>query len=185
MSLSICVYCASSNRVPQHYLDAARELGEGIARRGHRLVYGGGKVGLMGEVARAVQTQGGHVTGVIPEALRDLELALESADKMIVTRDMYERKATMARLADAFIALPGGFGTLEEISEIIAHRLLNFHEKPCVILNLSGFYDALLAQFDRFAAEGFADAAHRHLYHETRTVPETLDLLERLHAKSL
>jgi uncharacterized protein (TIGR00730 family) len=166
-------------------VDAARELGEGIAQRGHRLVYGGGKVGLMGEVALAVLAHGGHVTGVIPEALRDLELALESADKMIVTRDMYERKATMARLADAFIALPGGFGTLEEISEIIAHRLLSVHEKPCVILNLNGFYDALLAQFDRFSDEGFADETHRYQYHETRSVPETLDLLERLHAESL
>jgi len=115
---------------------------------------------------------------VIPLALRTPELAHEGVTELVVTRDMHERKATMARRSDAFVALPGGFGTLEEITEIVAHRQLRIHRKPCVILNLDGYYDSLLAQFDRAFREGFAGEEHRENYRAARTVAETLDFIE-------
>ncbi|HUT26417.1 MAG TPA: TIGR00730 family Rossman fold protein, partial [Sumerlaeia bacterium] len=117
MGKSICVYCASSSSVDGAYLAAARELGAAMAARGHALVYGGGNNGLMGELAQAALAGGAHVTGVIPEALRAKHLALETVDELIVTGTMHERKAAMSARADAFIALPGGFGTFEEIIE--------------------------------------------------------------------
>ena len=178
MNKAICVFCGSSSAVDGLYVQAARDLGTAMAERGHSLVFGGGKIGLMGEVAGAIMDGGGSVVGVIPEALKDLELALESVDELIVTDGMHERKATMARRADAFVALPGGFGTLEEITEIIAHRQLKIHPKPCVILNLDGYYDPLIAQFERGFDEGFIKEIYRNMYQVTRSVSETLDFIE-------
>ncbi|MFW6286962.1 MAG: TIGR00730 family Rossman fold protein [Candidatus Sumerlaeota bacterium] len=175
---TICVFCASSDRVDRAYMYLAEEMGREAAARGHGLVYGGGKVGLMGVMADAALAEGGEVIGVIPEALRDLELAHEGASEMIVTRDMHERKATMARRSDAFIALPGGFGTFEEITEVMAHRQLELHTKPCVILNAVGYYDPLLEQFERAFSHGFASERYRSNYHVAGSVPEALDFIE-------
>lgn len=178
MALSICVYCSSSNQLAPHYPQAAAQLGRAIGERGHQLVYGGGKVGLMGIVARSAMEAGARVTGVIPEALVERELALQSVDELIVTSNMHERKATMALRADAFIALPGGFGTWEEIIEIVTHRLLSLHAKPCVILNLKGYYDPLLEQFERGFVEGFVAREHRCHYEVAETVEAALDTIE-------
>lgn len=180
---AICVFCGSGLGANGLYEDAARELGAEMARRGHALVYGGGKVGLMGAAAQAILAGGGRVVGVIPEAMREMELAFESVSELIVTDGMHERKATMARRSDAFVALPGGFGTLEEITEVIAHRQLKIHPKPCVILNLNGYYDSLLEQFEVGFREGFIKEVYRGMFRATRSVIETLDFIEAFEVK--
>ncbi|NQU43781.1 TIGR00730 family Rossman fold protein [bacterium] len=177
--LSICVYCASSSAIPQAYVAAARELGEAISLRKHTLVYGGGKVGLMGTVAQACLDGGARVIGVIPEVLKARELAMETVDELIVTRDMHQRKATMAARADGFIALPGGFGTFEEILETITHRLLGLHQKTCVILNINNYYRPLLEQFDQALQQGFACKEFLGHYLVAQTPNEALDLIEQ------
>ena len=142
--LSVCVFCASSSGLPEVYRRGARELGAELARRGHRLVYGGGDVGLMGELARAAHRQGGRIVGVIPRALVERELAYGPADELLVTETLRERKAEMDARADAFVALPGGFGTLEELLEVITLRQLRLHRRPVVLLNLNGYWDPFL-----------------------------------------
>jgi hypothetical protein len=154
--VNLCIYCSSSNAVDTVYFEAARRVGHQLAARGDNLIYGGADIGLMGTVARAVSEGGGHVTGVMPEALRAKRITYDAADRMIITRDMRTRKATMARYADAFVALPGGFGTLEELAETLTERQLQIHEKPVVILNVHGFYDPLIALFEHFYREQFA-----------------------------
>lgn len=151
----VCVYCGSRHGSRPAYDHAARELGTLLADRGIELVYGGGRVGLMGTIANAVLAAGGNVIGVIPETLVSKEIAhLELKDLRIV-RSMHERKALMAELSDAFIAMPGGFGTLEEISEILTWSQLGLHRKPHGLLNVEGFYDGLLAFLDHAVAEDF------------------------------
>jgi hypothetical protein len=179
MSKAVCVYCGSSSRVAQAYWDVARDLGAMLARQGYSLVFGGGKIGLMGAVANAAMDAGGYVLGVIPEILRDRELAMEDVDELIVTRDLHERKETMIQRADAFVALPGGFGTWEEIIETLTHKLLGFHAKPCIILNQNGYYAPLLEMFERAYREGFAREEHRGLYRVAESVSQVLKLLER------
>jgi hypothetical protein len=154
--MNLCIYCSSSNAVDTVYFQAARRVGSQLAARGDNLIYGGADVGLMGTLARAVSEGGGHVTGVIPEALRIKRITYDDANRIIITRDMRTRKATMARYADAFIALPGGFGTLEELSEVLTARQLAIHHKPVVILNTHRFYDPLIALFEHFYREQFA-----------------------------
>lgn len=161
---SICVYCSSSDAVDSAYLDAARELGALIGRGGHSLIYGGATVGLMGALAQAVRREGGHVTGVIPVLFRDKGIAWHEADELIVTADLRERKADMERRADAFIALPGGFGTLEEIAEVLVLKQLRQHTKPIVFLNTGGFYDPLLAFFEQLYRGKFSKSEYRKLY---------------------
>lgn len=167
---TICVYAASSNAVDPVYMDAARRLGALIAAHDHTLVYGAGGVGLMGICARAVhENGGGRVVGVIPDKLVDLELAYRDADELIITTTMSERKRIMAERADAFIALPGGFGTLEEIMEILVLKQLWYHEKPCVFLNINGIYDNLFAFFDALIEARFIKESHKRLYHVCNT----------------
>ncbi|MEW6303933.1 MAG: TIGR00730 family Rossman fold protein [Verrucomicrobiota bacterium] len=170
---TICVYCSSSNAVAPHYFEAAREFGRLMAARGLELVYGGGSIGLMGELARAVHEHQGRVVGVIPVSLRLKEVAYEAADELIVTKDLRERKAIMDQRAEAFVALPGGFGTLEETIEILTLKQLHYHAKPVVFLNTSGFYDALLQFFEQFYREKFVKEKNRHLYHVAAT-PEAV-----------
>ncbi len=166
---AVCVYCASSNHVDPLYFDHARALGRLLAEAGHPLVYGGGKVGLMGEVARAVHAHGGKVIGVIPSTMTDVEIAYHDADELIITDTMRQRKQIMEDRADAFITLPGGFGTLEELSEMIVGRLLGFHVKPLVLLNSHGFYDPLLKLFDHFIEHRFAKPEHLGMYTVVQT----------------
>ena len=175
---SVCVFCASSDDVPQIYLDAAAHLGACLAARGITLVYGGGRRGLMGSLAHAVHAGGGHVVGVIPVALQELELAYTDADELIVTRDLRERKATMEARSDAYLALPGGYGTLEEILETITLRQLRFHEKPVAFLNTAGFYEPLVQFFTHMIEQGFAKAASTSLFHLAPTPEEALDYLD-------
>lgn len=175
--MEICVYCASSNAIAEDYFTLARELGTAMAGRGLGLVYGGGSVGMMGELARAVQAAGGHVAGVIPQFLLDREVGYLQADELIVTTTMRERKRLMDERAAAFVALPGGFGTLEELLEILTLRQLGYHDKPIIIVNADGFFDPLLAQFERGFAGGFTHERYRRLYAVAANVGETLALL--------
>jgi uncharacterized protein (TIGR00730 family) len=157
----VCVYCGSRDGSRPAYAQAARDLGAELARRGLGLVYGGGRIGLMGVLADALLAAGGSVTGVIPRALVSKEVAhLDLADLRVVG-SMHERKALMAELSDGFIALPGGFGTLEEIFEVLTWSQLRLHRKPCGLLNVEGFYDSLLAFLDHAVREDFLRARLR------------------------
>ncbi len=168
----LCVYCASSDTLDERYYHAAREMGTLIARNNYGLVYGGGKVGMMGACAIAVHEHHGKVIGVIPEYLADKEIAYEKCDELIITQTMRQRKAIMDERASAFIALPGGYGTLEELLEIITLRHLRFHEKPIIIVNTDGFYDDLLKVFDKLILERFAKPRHKQAYHVCSTPAE-------------
>jgi len=159
----ICVFCGSSFGSNPAYSRAAEHLGELFAARNIELVYGGAAVGLMGLLADAVLQGGGRVTGVIPQALVEKEIAHTGLTDLRVVSSMHERKAIMADLADAFIALPGGFGTLEEFCEVLTWSQLGLHRKNCGLLNLNGYYDGLLSLFDHAVAEGFLKAANRKL----------------------
>jgi uncharacterized protein (TIGR00730 family) len=175
--MQICVYCAASNHLAERYFVAARALGTGIAQRGWSVVYGGGGVGLMGAVAEATRSQGGRVVGIIPQALLDREQAYLQADELIVTTTMRERKQLMEDHADAIITLPGGFGTLEEVLEIVTLRQLAYHDKPIVLVNIDGYFDPLLQMFERVFEEGFAHSRFRNLYHVVDSSEAALDLL--------
>ena len=159
-------------------MEVARELGAALAARGDVLVWGGATVGLMGEVARAARAGGGRTIGVIPESLRAVEIADHAADELVVTEDMLTRKAELARRADAFVALPGGFGTLEELLEQLTGRLLGFHEKPVVLVDVDGFWQPLLALFDHLYRERFAHPESRNAYTVVRDVDELLTALD-------
>jgi uncharacterized protein (TIGR00730 family) len=165
MIRSVCVFSSSSDAVAAHYMEAASALGALMAAQKLTLVYGGGKVGLMGAVARAVHANGGKVIGVIPHYLRKKEVAYEQADELIVTKCLRERKAIMEERADAFVALPGGFGTLEEILEILTLKQLEVHGKPIAFLNTNGFFEPLLAMFERLYHEQFTKCDYRGHYH--------------------
>jgi hypothetical protein len=159
----ICVFCGSSPGRSPRYLDAARRVGRTLARRGIGVVYGGGGVGLMGAVADAALAEGGEVIGVIPRALQLRELAHGKLTALHVVSSMHERKAKMAELAHAFVALPGGMGTLEEFAEVLTWAQLGLHERPCGLLDVAGYYRPLIAFFDQAAAEGFVLPDHRRL----------------------
>ncbi|WP_457652281.1 LOG family protein [Rhodocaloribacter sp.] len=170
------VYCASSNHIDEKYFAVASETGRLLAERGHTLVYGGGNVGLMGTVARAVHEHGGEVFGVIPDALRQIEgVAYEVADELIITETMQERKRLMFTRAEAFLVLPGGFGTLEEFMEVLTLRQLGYHHKPIALVNTDGFYAPLLDLFEHYYRTGFARARYRALYHVAPTPADALD----------
>jgi hypothetical protein len=158
---SVAVYCGSSNGVDPGHVECARAFGELLAGEGIALVYGGGNVGLMGAVADGALRAGGEVHGVITEALRVKELAHLELTSLIVVDTMHERKAAMADRADAFVALPGGFGTFDELFEVITWTQLGIHEKPCGILNHNGFFDDLVTFLDKTTAAGFIRPAHR------------------------
>ena len=161
---AICVYCGSSDISAEIYLQAARHTGEVIANAGLRLIYGGGSTGLMGAVADAVLDAGGSVTGVITEQFDTPELAHQGLTEMIVVEDMHTRKARMVELADGFMALPGGFGTLDELFEALTWAQIGLHAKPIGLLNVDGYFDNLLAFLDNVRAKGFIYAEHRDLY---------------------
>lgn len=152
---SVCVFCASSERIAQRYVDLAAEVGTVLARRGHTLVSGGGSVSCMGAVARAARAGGAHTVGVIPRVLVDLEVADHDADELLVTDGMRERKAVMEERSDGFLALPGGIGTLEELYEMWVARTLGLHDKPVVVLDPFDFYAAVRAQATLLRDEGF------------------------------
>jgi len=176
---TLCVYTASSDVLDTDYIEAAAELGTLMAREGYALVYGGGNIGLMGVLARAVHEAGGHVTGVIPDKLRARELAYEDADELIITQTMRERKLIMEERAEAFVALPGGFGTLEEILEILVLKQLGYHQKPLIFLNTRQVYAKLFAFFDTLIAERFVKPDQRRLFHIVQTSGEIFPYLKQ------
>jgi len=172
MTKLLCVYCSSSDRIDPKYADAAHALGRELVARGWGLVYGGGKTGLMGAVARSVKKSGGKVVGVIPEFMKVRELAYDEADELVTVITMRERKLLMETRADAFVTLPGGWGTLEEILEILTLRQLDVVRKPCVFFNQDGFYDPLLQLFDRMLAEKFFKPSNLGLFRVASSVPD-------------
>src|SRR5881227_1781235 len=153
---SVCVFCASSERIPKRYVDLAADVGAELARRGHSLVSGGGSVSCMGAVARAARAGGARTVGVIPEGLLAWEVADEQADELVVTPDMRVRKGEMDRRAEAFLTLPGGLGTLEELLEIWTGRILRMHDKPVVVLDPDGIFGALREQIEALVTSRFA-----------------------------
>jgi uncharacterized protein (TIGR00730 family) len=176
---SVCVFCASSERIPKRYVDLAAEVGTELGRRGHTLVSGGGSVSCMGAVAQAARAAGARTVGVIPEGLLQWEVADEEADELIVTPDMRVRKGEMDRRADAFLTLPGGLGTLEELLEIWTGRVLRMHDKPVVVLDPDGVFAPLRQQVDDLVASGFARASVQQSLVWTTDIREAFDVIER------
>lgn len=176
---AVCVYCASSNRIDPAYLDLATDVGHELARRGHALVSGGGRVSMMGAVATAARAGGAHTVGIIPAALQDLEVADLAADELVVTADMRERKAQMDARSDGFLCLPGGIGTLEEMFEIWTSRSLAMHVKPVVLLDPNGFYDGLFGWLDGLAQAGFVRPTAFETLTVVRTVAAAFDALDQ------
>lgn len=175
---AICVFCASSTRSPQRYVDLAAEVGTGLAARGHTLVSGGGSTGLMGAVTAAARAGGGRTVGVIPQVLVDLEVADRRSDELLVVADMRARKGLMDARSDAFLALPGGLGTLEELLEVWVARSLGLHAKPVVGLDPDGVYDGLRAQVEHLLRLDLARPAAVEQLAWARTAPEALELVE-------
>jgi uncharacterized protein (TIGR00730 family) len=176
----VCVFCGSSNGVQTEYQEAAQILGRQIAEAGLGLVYGGAHVGLMGTLADAALAAGGEVIGVIPKQLEDRELAHQSLTKLYVVETMHERKAKMAAESDAFIALPGGYGTLDEFFEIITWSILGIHQNPCVLVNVAGYYDPLLAFLERAVDQGFVSEKGLKTLQVTEKATQVVPLLQDL-----
>ena len=175
---AICVFCASREGIPRHYLELAADVGAEIARRGHSLVSGGGSVSMMGAVARAARAGGAHTFGVIPQALVDMEVADHDADELVVVPTMRERKALMDERADAFITLPGGVGTLEELFEIWTARSIGLHDKPVVICDPDDVFEPLRRQMDLLVGRGFARPEIGDSVAWASTAAEAVDLAE-------
>jgi len=169
-----CVFCGSSTGRDPRYRAVAEELGTRLAHAGIDVVYGGGRVGLMGTVADAALAAGGRVIGVIPKTLADREVAHEGLTQLHVVDSMHERKALMNELSDGFIMLPGGFGTFEEFCEVVTWVQLRIIDKPCVALNVAGYYDPLLAMFDRAQTAGFVNEANRSIVQVASSVEEII-----------
>lgn len=180
---TVCVFCASSDTVADIHRETAREMGAAIAAQGWSLMYGGGNIGLMGEVARAALKGGAHVTGVIPHLLADREVALEEVSKLVRTETMRERKAIMDEGSDAFLVLPGGIGTLEEVVEILTLKQLGYHERPIILLDPTGYWDPLLALLDTMVAQGLANTQLTHLLEAVDSVAAAIDAVREGHSR--
>ncbi len=178
MSKRICVFCASMDGARPEYRAAATAFGTAAAERGWTIVYGGGKVGLMGAVADAALAHGGKVVGVIPRALVEKEIAHAGLSELHVTETMHQRKALMADMSDAVITLPGGFGTLDEIAELVTWAQLGYHRKALVLLNTENFFAPFIAWFDHIAQEGFIRPHHRGILVVRPDVPSAIETLE-------
>ena len=171
---AICVFCSSSEVLDKSFFDVARTFGKLIAENNFNLVHGGGMIGLMGAISESVQAHGGKVTGVLPESLNIEGIASETDDEIIITKDMADRKTEMRKRSEAFVALPGGFGTLEEILEVITLKQLRYHTKPIVFLNMNDFYRPLIQMFERFYEHSFAKPDYSSLYFLASTPEEAM-----------
>ena len=169
------MFCASAAGASPGYLEAASELGRWIVERGHGLVYGGATVGAMGAVADAALAARGEVVGVIPEVIREREIDHRGLTELHVVRTMHERKAMLAERADAFVALPGGYGTMDEFIEIVTWAQLKIHSKPCILINTGGYYDPVLRFLDHTVTEGFVSLPNRGLVQVARDPAEALE----------
>ncbi|WP_163707477.1 LOG family protein [Mangrovibacterium lignilyticum] len=176
--MKICVFASSSNALAQVYVDEAIKLARLIGEQGQTLVNGAANVGLMHEMLDKANEKGAHTIGIIPEKLQGHKLVSEHAKELYITKDMMERKALMRELSDAFVALPGGFGTLEEILEVITLKQLDYHNKAVVFLNTNGFYDDLFRQFERSFDENFAKPAYRDLYFVAANGDDAMEYLK-------
>jgi len=174
-----CVFCGSSAGTNPVYRAAATELGTALAAANIELVYGGGHVGLMGAVADAVLAAGGTVIGVIPRTLAEREVAHSGLTQLHIVESMHERKALMADLSDGFVALPGGFGTFEEFCEAVTWVQLGIQAKPCFLLDVNGYYEPLIAMFDRAVEDGFVNMRNRLIIQVTRTISEFMSSITR------
>lgn len=175
---SVCVYCGSSDHMRPVYTTAARKMGAAIARRGMRIVYGAGSTGLMGALADGALQAGGEVVGVIPGYFNTPRLAHSSLSRLEVVDTIHQRKARLVELADAFIALPGGYGTLEELFEVLTWAQIGLHRKPVGLLNVEGYYDPLLALVEHIHQEGFIYDEHRALFTHASDPDQLLDALQ-------
>jgi len=175
----LCVYCGSSGAVDERYREAAKELGAGLATAGVGLVYGGGRVGLMGLLADAVLVAGGEVTGIIPSRLRDAELAHTGVTELVVVDSMHDRKRLMAEKADAFAILPGGIGTLDEFFEIVSWRQLSLHDKPILLVDIGDYWAPLRALLDHIVVNGFARPQTRGFVHVVPSVSALMAALSK------
>ena len=173
-----CVFCGASAGNDPRFLAYATALGEGLANAGRDLVYGGGRTGLMGAVADGAIAAGGHVIGIIPQHLDEREVAHNGISDLRIVGSMHERKALMAELSDGFIALPGGFGTFEEFCEAVTWVQLGLQHKPCILANLDGYYDPLVAQFDRGFDAGLISPANRAIVRVVQTLTELLAIIQ-------
>lgn len=182
---SIAVYCSSSDVIHKEYFQVAAELGKAMADNGMQLIYGGGMVGLMGEVAKNVKKYKGKTCGVVPKALNIENVVNDIDDELIITDGMRERKAVMDDKADAFIGLPGGFGTFEEMFEVLTLKQLAYHNKPIIFLNIRGYYNKLFEMFEHIYAENFAKEQYRTLYHISENVSEAIKYMEEYKAPEL
>lgn len=186
MGKRICVYCSSSNDIPEMYFESAITLGKLIATRNHTLIYGGGLRGLMGVLSKTVHQNGGKVIGIVPKILDCDDLIYRECDELIITEHIRLRKMQMDEMSDGFIALPGGFGTLEEILEIITIKQIGYHNKPVVILNVHNYFDYLLKQFEKIFSEKFAqkfvgkvgEINNKELYFVTEDPKKAIDYIE-------
>jgi uncharacterized protein (TIGR00730 family) len=177
MATSICVFCGSRHGIDPRFREAATRFGELAGTAQVRLIYGGGHVGLMGAVADAAMGAGGEVVGLIPTRLLEREVGHRAISELVVTRDMFERKQQMIDRADAFVILPGGLGTLDELLEVVTLRQLGYHAKPIVVVNLAGFWDPLLGLVERVIEQEFAEPSARTLYRMVGAVEEVLPAL--------
>jgi hypothetical protein len=177
MIRAVTVYCSSSQQIDRVYLDAGRELGLAIAKHHWSLVYGGNRVGLMGVLSDAVRDGGGKVIGITPQLFIDKGIHDTLADELVVSNNMRDRKALMEQRGDAFVTLPGGLGTFEEIFEIICGKQLGYHNKPIVLLNIAGYYDPLLAMIEHGVGQNFIKPKARQLYHVSASVADAIKYL--------
>ena len=180
---TLCIYCSSSNDLPEKFYKISKELGEMLAQKGYNMVYGGSTRGMMGTIADNALKNGAEVIGVMPEKFQDWGLQQPNLTKLIITKDMRERKATMEKHADAFIAMPGGFGTFEEIFEILVAKQLNYHNKPVIYMNFDGYYDNMFKMFDTVYQNNFAKQETKTLYFIANTLEEMFDYIQNYQAK--
>jgi uncharacterized protein (TIGR00730 family) len=175
----ICVFCASSQRLDERWLDLATEVGRRLAAAGHHVVSGGGRVGMMGRLATGARAAGAVTVGVIPQSLVDLEIADTGADELVITDGMAARKVVLIERADAFLVLPGGIGTLDELFEVWTTAALGLHTKPVVLLDADGFYAGLIGWLEGLVAQRFVGADALAMVHVVRSVDEALDAVQR------
>ena len=175
---SVCVFCGASNNIPKKFFDIGAEFGKVLASRDITLIYGGGDCGVMGAVANSVMKNGGHVTGVFPVSLRNIENEHQSLTEIVIVNTMHERKQNMFERSDAFIVFPGGFGTMDEMFEILTWKQLLLHNKPVVIFNYQGYWDPLIALMKNIIETGFAKPETTTYYHVVTELEQILDIIE-------